>query len=130
MKLIKNPEYGLYEKDNQIFCDSLQVSLELKKRHDHVLRDIENKMSDISKSNDPKFGEINFLKDTYKDDRNRKQTRYLMTKDGFTFLVTSYGGIKATNFKIDSIITDSQIRISRIYECDYGRPWRTKTLPF
>lgn len=60
-------------------------------------------MSDISKSNDPKFGEINFLKDTYKDDRNRKQTRYLMTKDGFTFLVTSYGGIKATNFKIDYI---------------------------
>lgn len=103
MKLIKNPEYGLYERDNQIFCDSLQVSLELRKRHDHVLRDIENKMSDISKSNDPKFGEINFLKDTYKDDRNRKQTRYLMTKDGFTFLVTSYGGIKATNFKIDYI---------------------------
>lgn len=29
MKLIKNPEYGLYEKDNKIFCDSLQVSEEL-----------------------------------------------------------------------------------------------------
>ena len=42
MKLIKNPEYGLYEKGNQIFCDSLQVANELKKRHDHVLRDIEN----------------------------------------------------------------------------------------
>lgn len=103
MKLIKNPEYGLYEKDNQIFCDSLQVANELKKRHDHVLRDIENKINDIAKSNEPKFGEINFLKDTYKDDRNRKQTKYLMTKDGFTFLVTSYSGAKATNFKIDYI---------------------------
>lgn len=103
MKLIKNPEYGLYEKDNQIFCDSLQVAAELKKRHDHVLRDIENKLNDISKSNDPKFGEINFLKDTYKDERNRKQTKYLMTKDGFVFLVTSYNGAKATNFKIDYI---------------------------
>lgn len=103
MKLIKNPEYGLYEKDNQIFCDSLQVASELNKRHDHVLRDIENKLSDISKSNDPKFGEINFLKDVYRDDRNRKQSKYLMTKDGFTFLVTSYNGIKATNFKIDYI---------------------------
>lgn len=103
MKLIKNPEYGLYEKDNQIFCDSLQVANELKKRHDHVLRDIENKINDIDKSNEPKFGEINFLKDTYKDDRNRKQTKYLMTKDGFTFLVTSYSGAKATNFKIDYI---------------------------
>ena len=103
MKLIKNPEYGLYEKDNQIFCDSLQVANELTKRHSHVLRDIENKMNDISKSNEPKFGEINFLKDTYKDDRNRKQAKYLMTKDGFSFLVTSYSGIKATNFKIDYI---------------------------
>lgn len=103
MKLIKNPEYGLYEKDNQIFCDSLQVAVELKKRHDHVLRDIENKINDIAKSNEPKFGEINFLKDTYKDDRNRKQTKYLMTRDGFTFLVTSYSGAKATNFKIDYI---------------------------
>jgi len=109
MKLIKNPEYGLYEKNNQIFCDSLQVANELKKRHDHVLRDIENKINDISKSNEPKFGEINFLKDAYKDDRNRKQTRYLMTKDGFTFLVTSYSGIKATNFKIDYIRRFSQM---------------------
>lgn len=103
MKLTKNPEYGLYEKNNQIFCDSLQVAEELNKRHDHVLRDIENKLNDISKSNEPKFGEINFIKNNYKDDRNRKQTKYLMTKDGFTFLVTSYSGIKATNFKIDYI---------------------------
>ena len=55
MKLIKNSEYGLYEKDNKIFCDSLQISSELKKRHDHVLRDIENKINDILKSNDPKL---------------------------------------------------------------------------
>lgn len=103
MKLIKNPEYGLYEKDNQIFCDSLQVASELKKQHGHVLRDIEKRLDDIAKSNQPKFGAINFLKDTYKDDRNRTQIRYLMTKDGFTFLVTSYSGIKATNFKIDYI---------------------------
>lgn len=100
MKLIKNPKYGLYEKDNKILCDSLQVAEELRKQHGHVLRDIENKLEDISKSNQPKFGTINFIKDTYKDNRNRSQTRYLMTRDGFIFLVTAYGGLKATNFKI------------------------------
>ena len=103
MKLIKNLEYGLYEKGTQIFCDSLQVAEELHKRHDHVIRDIEKKIEDISKSNTPKFGEINFIKDTYKDERNRKQTRYLMTRDGFVFLVSSYSGKKATNFKITYI---------------------------
>lgn len=100
MKLILNPEYDLYEKDGQIFCDSLQIARELNKRHDHILRDIENKLMDISQSNAPKFGEINFITDFYKDERNRKQRRYLLTKDGFVFLITSYGGKKATNFKI------------------------------
>lgn len=100
MKLLLNPEYGLYEKGGQVFCDSLQVAKGLKKRHDHVLRDIESKLDDISKSNLPKFGEINFNYDYYRDEKNRKQPRYLLTKDGFVFLISSYGGVEATNFKI------------------------------
>lgn len=109
MKLALNPEYGLYEKNGQVFCDSLQIARELNKRHDHILRDIENKLSDISQSNAPKFGEINFLPDSYKDERNRKQPRYLLTKDGFVFLVTSYSGKKATNFKIAYITRFNQM---------------------
>jgi Rha family phage regulatory protein len=41
MKLILNPEYGLYEKGGRAFCDSLQVAETFGKRHDNVLRDIE-----------------------------------------------------------------------------------------
>ena len=100
MKLTLNPDYHLYEKNGIVYCDSLQIAEELDKRHDHILRDIEVQLADISLSNVPKFGEINFIPDTYRDVKNRKQPRYLLTKDGFTFLITSYGGRKATNFKI------------------------------
>lgn len=100
MKLILNPEYELYEKDSKVFCDSLQVAGELEKQHAHILRDIEKLLIDIRESNQSKFGEINFIKDIYKDERNRKQPKYFLTRDGFTFLVTSYGGKKATSFKI------------------------------
>lgn len=100
LKFILNTELNLYEKSGIAYCDSLQIADEIGKRHDHVLRDIENILSDIAKSNQPKFGEINFIAGTYKDGRNRNQKKYLLTKDGFIFLVTSYGGKKATDFKI------------------------------
>lgn len=108
-KLMLNPKYELYEKNGRAFCDSLQIANELNKRHDHILRDIENKLIDISKSNAPKFGEINFIYDFYKDARGRKQPRYLLTKDGFVFLVSSYGGDKATDFKIAYITRFNQM---------------------
>lgn len=100
MKPMLNTDFGLYERNGVVYCDSLQIAEELNKRHDHVMRDIENILLDISESNAPKFGEINFIQETYKDVRNRKQKKYMLTKDGFVFLVTSYGGKKATDFKI------------------------------
>lgn len=100
MKLFLNPEFNLYESDSKVFCDSLMVAEELNKRHDHVIRDIKKKLDDIRESDAPKFGDNNFIKDNYKDSNNRKQEKYLLTKDAFVFLVTSYGGKKAINFKL------------------------------
>ena len=86
MKTVLNTDINLYERNGIAYCDSLQIAKELDKRHGHILRDIESQLSDIALSNQPKFGEINFVLDMYKDRRNRKQKRYLLTKDGFVFL--------------------------------------------
>lgn len=92
MKLSLNPEYGLYEKGGQVFCDSLQIAETFEKRHDNVLQDISG--VDCSKQ----FWLLNFQESDYKV-RGKTYPRYLLTKDGFTFLVMGYRGKKAAAFK-------------------------------
>ena len=72
---------------------SLIVAEVFNKEHKNVLRDIEN----LSCSET--FNRLNFERITYKDARNREQTAYQMTKDGFSFLVMGYTGDKAGQFK-------------------------------
>lgn len=93
MKLVLNPEYGLYEKDGQAFCDSLQIAEAFKTEHYNVIRDIE--ALDCSS----KFTALNFEGSSYKDSSGKRNKMYLMTKDGFTFLVMGYRGKKAAAFK-------------------------------
>lgn len=95
MKLLLNPEYDLYEKDGQAFCDSLQVAETFEKRHDDVLKSVRNLISDADKE----FSLRNFAESNYSD-RGKRYPRYLMTKDGFTLLAMGYRGKKATAFKI------------------------------
>jgi Rha family phage regulatory protein len=93
MKLILNPEYGLYEKEGKAYCDSLQVAETFEKLHGHVLRDIEK--LDCSDG----FRQSNFGLSSYKNEQGKKQPMYLMSKDGFSFLAFGYRGKKASAFK-------------------------------
>jgi Rha family phage regulatory protein len=67
------------------------------KRHDSVLRDIQN----LDCPED--FNLHNFVGISYTDSMNREQRAYEMTKDGFSFLVMGYTGAKAAQFKVDFI---------------------------
>ena len=93
MKPILNPNYGLYRKDDCAVCDSLQIAEMFGKRHDHVIRDIEN-LDCSTEFRAPNFGET-----YYKDLQNKRQKKYFITKDGFVFLVMGYRGKKAAQFK-------------------------------
>ena len=72
---------------------SRMVAKVFEKEHRNVLRDIEN--LDCSKS----FTVLNFERSTYKDKSGKKNPEYILTKDGFTFLVMGYRGKKAAKFK-------------------------------
>lgn len=98
MKLIKNPEYGLYEKDNQIFCDSLQVAETFSKRHSDVLRTVENILKEDSGLSES-FTQRNFALSTYKDISGKQNKMYLLTKDGFAIVTMGFTGKKAMQFK-------------------------------
>lgn len=82
---------------NAAMTDSLTVAEYFHKRHGNVLADIER--LDCSKE----FTELNFKGSTYKDSTGRTLPKYLMTKDGFIFLVMGYRGKKAAQFKEDYI---------------------------
>lgn len=72
---------------------SLLVAEVFGKEHSKVVRDIESLSCSAS------FNAANFGVITYIDSRNREQTAYEMTKDGFSFLVMGYTGAKAGEFK-------------------------------
>jgi len=63
------------------------------KSHDNVLRDIQNLECS------PEFSLLNFEESKYINDRGREYPMYLMSKDGFSFLVMGYTGGKAAEFK-------------------------------
>lgn len=92
-KLILNTDCGLYERKGKAYCSSRQVAEEFDRRHDNVLRDIDN----LDCSAD--FRALNFEESSYLNEQNKKQPQVLMTKDGFTFLVMGYRGKKAARFK-------------------------------
>jgi len=92
-KLALNPEYELYEQNGKPFCTSRQVAGTFNKRHDNILRDIQ----DLDCSD--RFRLLNFEESSYQNEQRKRQPEVLMTKDGFTFLVMGYRGKKAAAFK-------------------------------
>lgn len=98
MKLILNPEYDLYEKDGQIFCDSLQIAEAFKRRHTHVIDTIE-KLTEPTSGLSEKFITINFKASSYKDVSGKKNKKYLLTKDGFIMVTMEFKTAKARVFK-------------------------------
>ncbi|MGL5437574.1 MAG: Rha family transcriptional regulator [Lachnospiraceae bacterium] len=92
MKLTLNPEFELYERDGKAFCDSLQIAETFGKEHKNVLADIKSLECSLE------FSRLNFQPSDYKV-RGKLYPRYLLTKDGFTFLVMGYRGKKAARFK-------------------------------
>ncbi|EAJ7530252.1 cpp32 [Campylobacter jejuni subsp. doylei] len=105
---INNQEVIFENKDEQVFCTSLDVAKVFGKRHDHVLRDIENILNDLREIGTSKdllnFGE------TYRNTeirgfgkvkgKTRKDRCYNLTRDGFSLLAMGFTGKKALRFKI------------------------------
>ena len=90
---------------------SRAMAAEHLKRHDNVIRDIEDTISNLLKSEEIKqtgespqdFVKRNFVKKTYKDDRGRKQPEWMMARDGYMLVTMGYKGKKAMAAKLKYI---------------------------
>lgn len=84
----------VYLKNEQALTDSLKVAEMFEKQHKHVLEKIEKILNDSAENSAQCFH-----KTRYKDTSGKWNTKYLMNRDGFTFLVMGFTGKKANEWK-------------------------------
>ncbi len=85
--------------NGQVVVSSRQIAENFEKRHDSILRDIDNLLRGI-----PKIVDTLFIPATYTQTQNKQTYReYLMTRDGFSLLVMGFTGSKALEWKLKYI---------------------------
>ena len=96
----------VYMKNDEAVCDSLQVAEKFEKRHDRVLRAIDNLLVTL-----PKNGETSkmFILSKRKADDGQFHRMYLMNRDGFSLLVMGFTGKKALEWKLQYIKAFNQM---------------------
>lgn len=85
--------------DGTLVVSSRRVAKDFGKRHADVIKAIEDKMKVNEILRSPKY----FIESTYTDKSNRKSKEYLLTRDGFSFLVMGFTGSKADEWKLKYI---------------------------
>ncbi len=86
-------ELGLVERDGRIVVSSRDIAKTFEKKHKSIL----GLIRELNCSEE--FNRQNFLPITYRDGRGRLQPEYLMTRDGFTFLVIGFTGSLSAKFR-------------------------------
>jgi len=88
-----------------VYTDSLTVARVFNKRHDHVLKSIDNQIIAL-KSRSSILDDENldgYVKSTYIDGRGKTYRMYYLTKEQFTFLGMGYTGAKAKAWKREHV---------------------------
>ena len=83
----------LFHKETVPMTDSLKVADVFGKRHKNIIQAV--KELDCSEE----FRRLNFQPSYYLNEQNKRQPKFNMTQDGFTFLVMGFRGKKAAEFK-------------------------------
>lgn len=110
--------YGLTEKQGAPVASSRVIAEKFNKQHAHVLRDVEKALITFNEIGQSNFGESNFIKTHYKNEQNKKQPEYLLTKEGFSYIAMGFTGKKAASWKIQYINAFQQMEnfIKNLYE--------------
>lgn len=87
-------------KNNEAVTTSLMVAEMFGKRHDAVLRAIENLLKGLHKNGETRY----FKKSTHKNEQNGQiYPMYYLNRDGFSLLVMGFTGKKALEWKVKFI---------------------------
>lgn len=102
-QLIPIDDFGMFcDSKDTARVNSLFVAKFFGKEHKTVLRAISNILENDSGLSQ-EFRQHNFVPSSYRNEQNKKQPCYEMTRDGFTLLVMGFTGKKAMKFKEEYI---------------------------
>jgi len=87
---------NIENKDGVLLVSSREVAERFGKEHKHVIRDIENI---VSQRCDQNWADL-FIASSYLDSYKRGQKEYLLTRDGFSLLAMGFTGSKALEWKL------------------------------
>lgn len=93
---------NITNQEGQLVVSSRQISEDFKKRNSHVVEAIENKIKSLTAENSEVEIEKLFIPTTYIHNGNEYK-EYLLTRDGFTFIVMGFTGAKADAWKLKYI---------------------------
>ena len=85
--------------DGKLVVSSRRVADDFGRRHSDVIKAIEDKMKVNEILRSPKY----FIESTYTDKSNRQSKEYLLTRDGFSFIVMGFNGKRADEWKLKYI---------------------------
>lgn len=102
-QLIPIDDYGMFcDNKDTARVNSLFVAQAFEKEHRTVLRAISNALDGESGLSE-EFRRHNFVQSSYRNEQNKRQPCYEMTRDGFTLLAMGFTGKKAMRFKEEYI---------------------------
>ena len=104
MSLVKQGDLKLIVEKDKVFCDSRELAKRFNKRHEQVLRKINQEIKRFSNLAEHKkvLGEY-FIEDSYKGGDGRDVKRYLLTFKGFQSIALQFTGQKAFENRIKFI---------------------------
>lgn len=121
---MKNKLIDIMNKKGKLYVSSRTIASELGKRHDNIMRDLENIIKNFHSSNlRCEKIEDYFLKMKYKSENGQFYEEYLLTKNGFILYVFNIQGYN--DFKISYIneFDRMQERLKRIEENKNNTNW-------
>jgi Rha family phage regulatory protein len=90
--------FGLVEKNGVPVVSSRYIADTFGKEHKDVLEVI-RKATEFNSGLSENFRQRNFTPSSYKNEQNKKQPEYLLTRDGFSYIAMGFTGKKAAQFK-------------------------------
>ncbi|USK43564.1 Rha family transcriptional regulator [Cytobacillus oceanisediminis] len=93
----------VFIENNKAVTDSLTVAEVFGKRHDSVIRDIENQVEKLNQAGEKEFSLHNFVESTYSNERGRQYRKVNLSEDAFTLVAMSYVTPEAMKMKVKFI---------------------------